>query len=155
SNLSTWPEQLHRLQAMLYQKSDIWYMSMSEDGRLIATSSKDTTAQVWDLATGKPVGPMLRHPQGRISQVVLSPNGELLASVVDAGIDKMVAVWKVGSGDVLWQYDCGKDLARIHINDAGDRMVVSRFGSGADILLCGSGKRIVGGFAANDDSVQI
>ena len=63
------------------------------NGGLIVTASADGTAQVWETASGKPIGQLLKH-KGAILDVAFSPDGKYVAT---ASLDKTAAIWEVGS----------------------------------------------------------
>jgi WD40 repeat protein/serine/threonine protein kinase len=74
----------------------------SPDGSLLATCCSDETlkkyfAQVWDAATGRPVGPPLRHDDG-VLRVNFSRDGRRL---VTASEDDTARVWDARTGKPL------------------------------------------------------
>jgi WD40 repeat protein/serine/threonine protein kinase len=71
----------------------------SPDGKTLLTGNRDGTARLWDAATGKPLGELMRHAGG-ISAVAFSRDGKMFAT---------------GSGDgtaQLWDFATGKPLGR-------------------------------------------
>src|SRR5262249_2532601 len=59
--------------------SDVYHAAFSPDGKILATASSDSSASLWDVATGK----RLHHLQGhtdRVLSVAFSPDGSRLAS---------------------------------------------------------------------------
>jgi WD40 repeat protein/tRNA A-37 threonylcarbamoyl transferase component Bud32 len=66
----------------------------SPSGRHVATAGQDGLAWVWDVETGKPASPPLRHAFA-INNVVFSPEGR---RVLTAGADLAARVWDVDTG---------------------------------------------------------
>ena len=69
-------------------------VAFSPDGRLLISGSNDDTAQIWDSASGQPIGRELVH-RGEVFTVGFSPNGKL---AVTGGYDGAVRFWDVPSG---------------------------------------------------------
>jgi len=66
-------------------------LSISPDGRLLASGSTDGTLMVWEIASGSIVNQQKPH-QGSINSVIFSPDGKSLATTGDDGIVKF---WKI------------------------------------------------------------
>jgi WD40 repeat protein len=64
-------------------------VAFSPDGRLLATASIDSTARVWDPATGDCLRTLTGHAES-VDGVAFSPDGRLLAT---ASIDRTAKVW--------------------------------------------------------------
>jgi len=69
-------------------------VAFSPDGRLLATGSWDTTARLWDAATGNHVRTLPGHERP-VSAVAFSPDGRLLAT----GGDTTARLWDAATGN--------------------------------------------------------
>jgi tetratricopeptide (TPR) repeat protein len=61
------------------------------DGKAVLTGSHDSTARLWDTATGKPIGPPLAHHREVVS-VAFSPDGK---AVLTGSSDRTARLWTV------------------------------------------------------------
>jgi len=77
----------------------VFSAEFSPDGQRVVTASEDKTAQVWDAASGKPIGQSLKH-DGRVFSAQFSPDGQ---RVVTASEDKTAQVWDAASGKPIGQ----------------------------------------------------
>jgi WD40 repeat protein len=68
--------------------------AFSPDGMRVVTASDDSTAQVWDAATGSPIGKPMKHKLP-IRSAAFSPNG---AKVVTASDDTTAQIWDAATG---------------------------------------------------------
>lgn len=66
----------------------------SPDGRLVLTTSRDGTAQVWDAASGTPVSPPLHHARGVLAGA-FNRRGNRVAT---AGVDGTAQIWNTRTG---------------------------------------------------------
>jgi WD40 repeat protein len=64
--------------------------AFSPDGTRVVTASDDSTARIWDAATGKLLAPALVH-QGEVRSAAFSPDG---THVVTASDDNTARVWE-------------------------------------------------------------
>src|SRR5262249_40063232 len=77
----------------------IFAVAVSPDGKTIVTGggdylSKKGDAQLWDLATGKPIGPPLKH-ENLVTTLAFSPDGK---KVLTAGLDRTARLWDSATG---------------------------------------------------------
>jgi len=78
-------------------------VAFSPNGRLVLTGSDDGTARFWDSASGRELGPPLRHAEG-VAAVAFSADGKHAAS---AAKNMVVQRWHVppppaeGSSEML------------------------------------------------------
>lgn len=151
---------------------EILAVDVSADGGRIITGSRDTTAAIWDAATGALIHVLVGH-RGAVTGVALSPDGTTLATSSD---DSRVILWDAVSGakikdlighsaavkSVSWSADGAKLLTSSEDNtaaiwDVSQRLVLQRFtGHRATVTAAAwspDNKKIV--TTSSDDSVKI
>jgi WD40 repeat protein len=72
-------------------------VEFSPNGKLIVTASSDTNVQIWDAATGRPLGKPLKHA-AEVFWLAFDRAGERLAT---ASNDKTARIWSVRTGQML------------------------------------------------------
>jgi len=93
---------------------------LSPNGQTVLTGSRDYTACLWDVATGKQLAPALQH-QDEVMAVAYSPDGHI---VLTASMDSTARLWDAASGKPL-----GPPLVHqaaiwsARFNPAGDRVL--------------------------------
>ncbi|MBD3183886.1 hypothetical protein GF312_16500 [Candidatus Poribacteria bacterium] len=66
-------------------------ISLSPDGRFLASGSSDNNAKLWDIESGKGIRPILRHPHA-VKYICFSPDSNILATGTDDGA---ITLWDV------------------------------------------------------------
>jgi len=84
---STW-QQIATLEG---HTSTLCSLSLFENDRLLASTSWDTTARIWNLDTNLPIGPPLQH-RDKVESAAISADGKLL---VTGCRDKNAYVWDI------------------------------------------------------------
>jgi len=75
----------------------VFSVSLSPDGKLLASASGDRTIKLWNPQTGKALKTLHGH-QSWVWKVLFSPNGKLLAS---GSYDRTIKIWDIQSGECL------------------------------------------------------
>lgn len=78
---------------------NILCIDISSDNSMAATCANDSTAKIWDVATGEIIGKPLVHDRKVVEKVMFSPDSKILASL--AGNDNKVNLWDVKTGNAL------------------------------------------------------
>jgi WD40 repeat protein len=94
-----------RLQTYRGHSREVYALSWSPDGKLIASGSSDETVHVWEAAGGKIVLIYRGHShligKGLVQAVMWSPDGNYIAS---GSWDKSVRVWAASTGNTISTY---------------------------------------------------
>jgi WD40 repeat protein/serine/threonine protein kinase len=75
----------------------IYAACFSPDGRTLATGGDDCVVQLWDVATGQPLGQAFEHPAA-IRSLAFSPDGR---TILSGGFPAEARLWDVRSGKLL------------------------------------------------------
>ncbi|MDF5756053.1 WD40 repeat domain-containing protein [Spongiactinospora sp. TRM90649] len=82
---------------MFEHPDELWNVAFSPHGRVLATSSLDGTARLWDLTTMKPVATLGGHTH-YVYSVVFSPDGRVLAT---GSQDGTVRLWDMATSRLI------------------------------------------------------
>jgi serine/threonine protein kinase len=94
TNLAGLRSELPVLRTVLYHPGSVYATAFSPDGKTLLSGGWDSTARLWDLATGRPIGTPLRHPMGVVA-VAFSPDyscqrmGELRERMEGVGASRL------------------------------------------------------------------
>lgn len=69
----------------------VYQVAWSSDGRYLVSASKDSTAKLWDVQSGKAAKATLPGHAEEVYALDWSPNG---ASVATGSKDRTIKVWK-------------------------------------------------------------
>ncbi|MFN8002654.1 MAG: hypothetical protein U0X75_16740 [Acidobacteriota bacterium] len=81
----------------------LFAMTLSADGKYLATGSQDNTAAVWDVQTGNRVW-LLKGHSSKINKVSFSPDGKRLAT---SSNDATVKLWDLTTGQEMLTFKEG------------------------------------------------
>lgn len=87
-----------RLFDTLPQPAGTWAIAFTSDGQRFLTGSGNGTLQVWDAATGNPIGPAMRGHESSIRRAVFSPDDK---RIITASHDRTARVWDVATGRTI------------------------------------------------------
>jgi WD40 repeat protein len=115
-------------------------VSLSSDGKWLATGSTDGTARLWEMATGKEV----RAFQGLAAQVAsvsLSGDGKWLAT---GGSDNIARLWEVATGKEARAFHHGRFswVTSVSLSDDGKWLVTSALDKTTRLWEVATGKEV-------------
>ena len=96
-------------------------VSISADGKRLASGSNDKTARLWDTETGKEIQRFVGHEE-LVSSVSLSADGKRLAS---GSGDKTVRLWDTETGRLLAVYPVQDDSLAIQFSQNNREIYVA------------------------------
>jgi WD40 repeat protein len=99
-------QDLPELLANISQRTSVFDLAFSPDGKLLASGGRDGTVGLWDVTRGWEIARFKGH-KDLVRSVAFSPDGKLLAS---AGLDGTVR---------LWDAAVGRDIARLERHKGG------------------------------------
>jgi WD40 repeat protein/serine/threonine protein kinase len=96
-NLAGWYRELRPLRAVWPHRGKIRALAFSPGTKTAVLGDHTGTAQVWDVATGKPIGLPLRDEK-EITAVAFSPDGKYVLTTSD---DRAARLWHAATGEPL------------------------------------------------------
>ena len=102
-------------------QGSITSIAVNTAANLIVSGGSDGLVRAWELTTGAPTAPFMRHPLGPINTVTVSADGQWLAS----GAEYTARVWRAGDGELVSEVP------------VSGRVVSVAFAPGSDLLAVG------------------
>jgi WD40 repeat protein len=99
ANLAAWRRELVEPKALFSHGDRVLSVAFSPDGKTILAGSFDGKAQLWNVATCRPIGPPMVH-SGVVNAVAFSPDGQTLLT---GSRDKTARRWDAATGRPLGQ----------------------------------------------------
>lgn len=93
-----WGQCHAEIRSFVGHTDEIFSVDFSPDGKTLATASKDGTARIWDVSTGK-MQHLLEDHTTEVTCVRFSPDGKRLATGSE---DCQILVWDPQSGELLF-----------------------------------------------------
>ena len=76
---------------------NIYSVTFSPDGQIIASASRDNTIRLWNASTGDTIRTLRGHRNG-VNSVAFSPDGQIIAS---GSWDDTIRLWNASTGDTI------------------------------------------------------
>jgi WD40 repeat protein len=138
SDPTTQPAEMKRKALVLVGHEDqVTGVAFSPDGKLVASSSRDSTIKMWDAATGgevhtlknDPLSPVRTGHKGYVADVAFSPDGQYLASAGSSSIDNNVIVWNATTGRIRYTHGRKHGFTSIAFSSDGKSLAAADYTS--------------------------
>ncbi len=94
-------------------------ISISPDGKILASSGNDGNVKLWELDTGKLIRTLSHHNNYSIWCIAISPNGETLAT----GGNRKICVFNLHTGEIIHTLNCGfKEIESVAFSPDGETL---------------------------------
>jgi len=133
-NLSHLP--LPRVANLEGHLSVVYCVAFSPDGKRLATGSRDSTAKIWDLESGKAIRTLKGHTSFVMS-VAFSPDGKWLAT---ASWDNTAKIWDLESGEAVLSLEEFNYVTSVAFSPDGKKLATASFDEAAKIWDLESGE---------------
>jgi WD40 repeat protein len=122
TRIATALRQCPRLHRVFVPGGDFLCARISETGGQVATVDSNRVIELWDVMTGRPAGPALRHRE-TVSAAALSPDGRSLATLAGGGDAR---AWNLADGTCQTFHRGGLTDARALLFHSGQRVSLVR-----------------------------
>ena len=86
----------------------------------IVSGGDDGSVRIWDIASGAPRTPFMRHSEGPIHAVALSPDGQWIVSAAEIS----ARLWSAATGELMDEILVNGQALSVGFSPQGDRLVV-------------------------------
>lgn len=121
---------------------DIYEYDFNKDISLIGTASRDSTAAIWEIASGKKNVTLKGH-LGFVDHVKFSPDNK---TIITGSYDNTAKVWDANSGKLLFDLRGHTGLVNPVFSHSGKKILLSSADQSLSIWNASSGKKIFGLF---------
>lgn len=105
-------------------------VTVSPNSNLVATGSRDKSAKLWELSTGREVRSFLGH-EGTVNCIDFSPDGKLM---ITSSADKTAKIWEVATGkEIFTTPEAFKMLTAAAFSPNGEHFIVGGFANEAHV----------------------
>jgi serine/threonine protein kinase len=103
--ISSLPSSVFLQRTLSGHSNSVMSVAISQDGKMLASGSRDKTIKLWDLETGEEIRTLRGHNEG-ITQVVFSPLREtspqgLGKTLVSTSSDRTIKLWNILTGQEI------------------------------------------------------
>ena len=126
-NLTAWASQIHPLRRTFHARGWVTTTAFSPDGKRLLTTTQQASnllegyAQLWDTASGQPLGPPLRHPHG-VTSAAFRPNGQIVVTVCD----RQYRLWETATGKLIRTFQGHPDASVVEAFSPAGQLLLTR-----------------------------